>query len=331
MKMENEMNEIWINLLPMQSGDCIHLRFGRERDWHNIVIDSGPAGCAAKFRRLLTEIKAQGEIIDLLCFTHMDDDHIKGAERVLSSATFDANIVKKIWINLPSEKIKNLGVSGSYTPVTAKSACSLWDAIRGKNLTYKAKVSEGDCLKIGDADIKVLLPTEKRLLELKQYWDEEIEELHSKGKYLALSGWKEDDSPTNGSSITLLISIDDKKLLFAGDAFPEDLKMACKKEVVQKIHVMKLPHHGSERNITMDMIKATKCRHFLISTKETAYRPATQTMELLSKYGGTCGGVKVYGNYTWPRFADGFDNMEIITLQGSNVQEDIEGIIITSE
>ena len=54
-------------------------------------------------------------------------------------------------------------------------------------------------------------------------------------------------------------------------------------------------------------------------------------MELLSKYGETCGGVKGYGNYTWPRFADGFDNMEIITLQGSNVQEDIEGIIITSE
>lgn len=325
------MNEIQLNVLKMKSGDCIHLRFGAEDDWHNIVIDSGPAGCARKFRRLLEHLESQGEGIDLLCFTHIDDDHIKGAERVLSSPTFDTGIIKEIWINLPSEKIKDMEGLGAYKPATVESACGLWCAITKQGLPCKIHVIQGDRIEIGDAEVQVLLPTETRLSGLKQHWDEEMEKLHKEGKYLLLGGWKEDDSPTNGSSITLLISIDDKKLLFAGDAFPGDLESVCQELAEKEIHVMKLPHHGSGRNITLQMLEATKCRHFLISTKQNAYRPAGQTMEILSKYGKAHDGIKVYGNYEWPKFEEGWDGMEIVTLENRDDLENVEGIVIFSE
>lgn len=325
------MNEIQMNVLKMKSGDCIHLRFGVEHDWHNIVIDSGPAGCARKFRRLLERIEEQGEKIDLLCFTHIDDDHIKGAERVLSSPTFDTGIIKEIWINLPSEKMTDMEGLETYEPATVESACGLWCAITKQGLPCKTHVIQGDRIKIGDAEVQVLLPTETRLSSLKQYWNVGIEKLHKEGKYLLLGGWKEDDSPTNGSSITLLISIADKRLLFAGDAFPGDLESVCRELAEEEIHVMKLPHHGSGRNITLQMLEASKCRHFLISTEQNMHRPARQAMEILSKYGEFCDGVKVYGNYEWPKFEKKWDGMEIVALEDCNDLKNVEGIVMFSE
>ena len=325
------MNEIQLNLLPMKSGDCVHLRFGSGQDWYNIVIDSGPAGCAGKFRGLLEKIEERGEAIDLLCFSHIDDDHIKGAEQVLTAPSFDTGIIKEIWLNEPSEKVMDGGDAGAYKPATVETACGLWRVIRSLGLPCRTSVSRGDGIVLGNAEIKVLLPTESRLACLRRYWEEQIEKLHAKGKYLSLSGWKEDDSPTNGSSITLLISIDDKKLLLAGDAFPEDLEMACREEGAEEIHVMKLPHHGSDRNITIGMLEASKCRHFLISTEQNAYRPAAQAMELLAKYGKACGEIQVYGNYYWPRFSKGLDGAEIIALEDRNKKENVEGIVIWSE
>ena len=95
--------------------------------------------------------------------------------------------------------------------------------------------------------------------------------------------------------------------------------------------MMKLPHHGSGRNITLQMLEAAKCRCFLISTEQNAYRPARETMELLSKYGKTCGGINVYGNYRWPKFEERLDGMEIVALEDGDNPENVEGIVIFSE
>ena len=325
------MNEIQLNLLPMKSGDCIHLRFGSGQDWHNIVIDSGPTGCTGKFRSLMEKIERFGEVVDLLCFSHIDDDHIKGAEQVLAAPTFDVGIIQEIWLNIPSDNVVDDGKMGAYEPVTVETASRLCRVIRSWRLSCRMRVCKGDIAMIGDAEVKVLLPTEERLYCLNQYWKKKIEESCAKGKYLSLSGWKEDASPTNGSSITLMISIGDKKLLFAGDAFPGDLEMVCREENVEEIHVMKLPHHGSNKNLTMGMLEASKCRHFLISTEQNACRPATQAMELLAKYGKTRGGICVYGNYYWPRFSGGLDGVEIIALENRDESENVEGIVIRSE
>lgn len=322
------MINVELNILPMKSGDCIHLRFGGKSKWYNIVIDSGPAGCTGKFRSLLKQIEKSKEVIDLMCFTHIDDDHIKGAERVFSSGNFNPKIIKEIWINLPLEKNIVEEKNGSYTPLTVKNACKLWYEIKKHNLQCKTHIIQGDKIKIGNAEIQVLLPTEKRLLALKEYWDEEIEKWNKNNKYLLLEGFKEDDSPTNGSSITLLILINDKKFLFAGDAFPKDLETVCKENIDNELFLVKLPHHGSKRNITQEMLETMKCRNFFISTNQTAYRPAQETIKLLSEYGKKCGGIKLYGNYKWTKFQNKWEGMEIIALKE---KKNVEGIVIFSE
>ena len=63
-------------------GDCIWLRCVAEKSV-NIVIDAGPSTFAAGFKNLIDKIAGNKERIDLLIFSHIDDDHIRGCIRYL--------------------------------------------------------------------------------------------------------------------------------------------------------------------------------------------------------------------------------------------------------
>ena len=45
-------------------------------------------------------------------------------------------------------------------------------------------------------------------------------------------------------------------------------------------------------------------------------------MKMLSDYGESVGGITVYGNYPWERFAQGVAHVNIVVPQGTAVTED---------
>lgn len=306
--MDSSQPRVQLNILPVLGGDCIHLRFQSADGWHNVIVDSGPAGATGTFRTLLEQISFHGEYVELLCFSHIDDDHIKGAERVLSSSNFDSSIIRQIWLNIPDSMLAfNLGTS-TYRSETVETACQLWNALTTRGIHCETCVTAGKEVIIGDAHILVVLPTLERLSNYYAEWKRQAKSL----QYHPVTA-QQDTSPINGSSITLLCTIGQNRLLLAGDAFSCDLVAVGRQYAGETgFSIVKLPHHGSSANITANMFTELRCHEFIISGRQNRYRPSLDTMRILSNYGATNGGITIYGNYDWPRFSAGVPNVTII-------------------
>jgi hypothetical protein len=86
-----------------------------------------------------------------------------------------------------------------------------------------------------------------------------------------------DDSVNNGSSIVLLAEYCNKSLLLTGDAIAADIEAGLSRLRFERnlgdhpfpITVFKLPHHGSARNISQNLLERIDCAQYLISTDGT--------------------------------------------------------------
>lgn len=306
--MNNSHPKVQLNILPVLSGDCIHLRFQSSDGWHNIIVDSGPAGATGTFRTLLEQISLYGECVDLLCFSHIDDDHIKGAERVLSSSGFDSSIIRQIWMNIPSGIVTSNSGTAIYRPETVETACQLCNDISIRAIPCETCVVTGKETVIGNAHILAVLPTLDRLSNYYAEWDQKAKSLH----YHPVTV-QQDTNPINGSSIALLCTIGQKRILLTGDAFSCDLAAVGTQYAGEKgFSIVKLPHHGSSANISTKMLDELRCQEFIISGRQNRYRPSSDAMGMLSDYGATTDGITIYGNYNWPRFFTGVPNITIV-------------------
>ena len=93
-----------------------------------------------------------------------------------------------------------------------------------------------------------------------------------------------DNSDENMESIAFVLVSGSKKILFLGDSNIE----VCKKNLKQiygdtpvKMNLIKLPHHGSKRNISMRFLKQYSSDSYLISAGETKMRPSMETIAMI--------------------------------------------------
>lgn len=283
-------------MLPVGSGDCIHIRITELDEVHHVIIDSGPSGHARKFRSLIRSIEKAGQRVDLLCFTHIDNDHIKGAEALFGDPKFTFSGIDMVWMNIPDDPQAPpapAAADGSHL-ISCTAACKLLDGIKRKGYRYRSEVIEGEHIRIGSTEIRAVLPNRERLREYYQDWNKKMP--HRKARTISAS----DTSPTNGSSIVLMLTAGRTRMLFAGDAFAEDLETASAIYGGDTgFHLVKLPHHGSANNITAGMLQAMNCRCFLISAEKSAKRPSQESVDLLGQFGAAHGPVVLYGNYAW--------------------------------
>ena len=100
-----------------------------------------------------------------------------------------------------------------------------------------------------------------------------------------------DNSEANGSSIAFLAEFGGHRLLLTGDAFADVLRRSLdiwREEQPDRpervaLDAFKLPHHGSQRNITPQLMKAISCRNYLISTNGAgrAKHPDVETIAMI--------------------------------------------------
>lgn len=332
----SEKNEtVEINVLPAKNGDCFHIRLLSQGTWYNIVIDSGPGTCSGQFGDLLDRIRERGEVVDLLCFTHIDDDHIRAAEKVLSRRSFDTSCIKMVWVNLPPSVTCRIPTQHEldYCRTSVSSACELWIAIGAKDIPRQTIVAEGAQMRLGDAVVEVLHPDQTRLDAYYKKWEQEEQVLRNRGKYILTSIGTSDTSPLNGSSIVLKITINGKKLLFTGDAFADDLAKVAKLHAGDDgFFLVKLPHHGSAANISEEMLNSLKCSYFLISTDQRSDRPSQVAIDYLADYGTQQGKpVILFGNYPWSKITYPEGELQICQLPGSDAPFELQEILLYSE
>jgi hypothetical protein len=153
-----------------------------------------------------------------------------------------------------------------------------------------------------DLTLTVLGPTSERLLALRPTWEDEVRLALRKGslteaaqglesmghakptrpdlataahlRLLADEVSKPDPSASNGTSITLLLEWRGRRVLLTGDAWAPDvvdgLGLLGAGGAVP-LDVVKLPHHGSEGNVSAELVKAVECPTWVFSSNGTRH------------------------------------------------------------
>lgn len=148
----------------------------------------------------------------------------------------------------------------------------------------KKTVAIGDGLKF-----TVLGPVEDRVEELQIEWNAVLEKkgLATNKNGEALAAAYLDESVFNLSSIVVLAEAGKKTMLLTGDARGDDVLKALKSSGLLKsgkIHVdlLKLPHHGSDRNVETDFFRTITADHYVISADGRHGNPEVSTLQMIS-------------------------------------------------
>jgi hypothetical protein len=108
-------------------------------------------------------------------------------------------------------------------------------------------------------------------------------------KKLANREFKSDVTTANGSSIALMVEYNGDKVLCTGDAHPEGIIQALGSLYPDRppdLCAFKLPHHGSQNNVSRELIEAVRCNHWLVSTNGVKhYHPDAAAIARVLQYG----------------------------------------------
>ena len=137
------------------------------------------------------------------------------------------------------------------------------------------------------AKITFLGPLKQRLEALKQAWADAT----TAGDVTRLVGLFSDnldDSVTNLSSISMLVEIRNRKILLTGDARGDDVVDGWKASGRDptkpfSVDILKMPHHGSDRNLTETFLKLFPADHYVISADGKYGNPDLKTLTGMAK------------------------------------------------
>jgi beta-lactamase superfamily II metal-dependent hydrolase len=234
--------------------------------------------------RELDQIYANGECINYLIITHHDSDHVAGILdlfKQLKSGRFGVpnEFIKRVYFNSPRLFTGKI-ITSNTSRLSYKQAFKLEEQICHFDLLWdKLLTDESDSFKVGDLNVKCLSPN-KQIVD--SYSNDKGAYLSSIqggdwGKSLTelekfVSDKKLDTATPNESSIVLEIEKNEFRTLLTADITPERLEQILNDAVKQNGNQLlnysffKLPHHGSHRNITANILSKIKCNNYVIST-----------------------------------------------------------------
>lgn len=152
----------------------------------------------------------------------------------------------------------------------------------------KKTVAIGDGLKF-----TVLGPSKDRIEELHTEWNAVLQKkgLAKDKEGEAIAAAFVDESVFNLSSIVVLAEAGKKTMLLTGDARGDDVLKSLKTAGLLKsgnIHVdlLKLPHHGSDRNVATEFFRQITADHYVVSADGRFGNPEISTLQMISEARG---------------------------------------------
>jgi hypothetical protein len=133
--------------------------------------------------------------------------------------------------------------------------------------------------------LQVVGPGREQISRLAGKWDKWLE--NATPKQLATAAL-EDRSVFNRSSIVLLLEAGGKRMLLTGDARGDDILAGLKRigaidNGVASFDLVKLPHHGSIRNVDEHFFATVRAKHYVISADGRFGNPDSATLDLLAQ------------------------------------------------
>ena len=285
-----------IKFLPAFNGDCILISFQYEGKKKNILIDGGiPRTYLHHLKPELERLIQQGESIDLLIITHIDDDHIGGIKELYQDVELKKDFIKQVWFNsgdllsdyfkAESEVIRAVEIiKNDQTTMSVGQGITLEKALKEEkgNWVQELICVSNEKINYLNLSITVLSPNEEGLKKLHKHWEtemdkkvkmsEEHDDFNVSISELIKRKFNEDRAVPNGSSMALLIERDNKSILLLGDAHPgviseslQQLELASEGNKL-KINLVKVSHHASKGNTSPKLLALIECDKFVVST-----------------------------------------------------------------
>ncbi|MEK7434360.1 MAG: hypothetical protein AABZ74_14605 [Cyanobacteriota bacterium] len=286
----SEEKRLIIKFLQIPYGDAIRINYkGNDDNWHNIFIDAGFVNTYLRtLKQEVIDIKSKDQRIELFVITHTDQDHISGIKSFIKEFG-DENLVDQYWFNAENSDFELEQVSDKI---------SYWDGIKLRNYLnstglLKDKIhSSLPSFDFYGAKILILTPLLEDLGKFEEEWKTQESILKAKGKSfeiisreklaakendyeasiedLVKNSFDEDDSLENKISISFLFEYLGNKFLFLADSHPSSVidslkKLGFSKEKKLTIDYVKLSHHGSKSNTSIELLDYIQCENFIIT------------------------------------------------------------------
>lgn len=139
----------------------------------------------------------------------------------------------------------------------------------------------------GDLKITVIGPTQTEVDRLKKRWAKDLKKILRKEADKKAAAQSMDSSVFNLSSIVCIAEAGGKTILLTGDARGDTmLKWLKDRGGPFEYDVFKLPHHGSDRNVTEEVFRKIKAKHYLVSGDGKHGNPEPAMFDMLFRARG---------------------------------------------
>jgi hypothetical protein len=307
-----------LRVVQADFGDSLILVHGANGSPRHLLVDGGPEDVYdPHLRSELRRIRDAGGDLELVMLSHVDTDHVTGlldffAELQDQRANGIAETipVAALWHNSFARTIGTGGLESRLrTALALAQTASMPTAMagvmgigEGQRLRILAAqlqvpVNQGFAndlicvddapapIQLGGLTLRVVGPTRANLEELRAKWEKWLDDnepaLASGDPRLMANA---DQSVPNLSSIMVLAECDQRTVLLTGDGRSDHLlaglAAANLLDAAGKLHVdvLKVPHHGSDRNATKTFFRKVTADTYVISANGHPDNPDLATL-----------------------------------------------------
>jgi beta-lactamase superfamily II metal-dependent hydrolase len=303
-----------IQMLPAGHGDSLWIEYGDQSATHRLLVDCGTQQTARELLRRVDALPRKEQYFELFVMSHIDADHIGGAlpffKAVKNGLKFG-----DVWFNGWRHLSGSLGAKQGEMFSTAILDLHLpWNAWQGGATI----VTDSESLPVqtlpGGLTLTLLSPTPAQLKKLAPAWQRELKkaglEPGARVDYskflkgtpststdvdkLAETKFSSDAAVANGSSIALLAEFGGASVLLGADAHAPVLTKSIETLLRQrggakrlKLDAFKVPHHGSQNNLSNELLDLLDCRTYCLSSNGDHFNhPDREAIGRIIKYGG---------------------------------------------
>lgn len=290
-----------LHVVAAEYGDCLWMEYGKEDELRRVLIDAGTVGVGERVKQMLRKVRKTAPSHELFIITHVDRDHIGGSLEVMKDADCQHQF-KDIWFNgyhhlVNATSQKTLGaVQGDKLTDWLVAKNLPWNKAFNGNAVHLASDSAPPEIKLEDGmTVTILSPGLTQLSNMIGRWEDEVrragldqnatpEERKARVGEQAFGGIDidslansyndRDREEPNGTSIATLFKYEGGSALLAADAHPDVLiqsitKLANGRKL--EVDVFKLPHHGSKKNVTRQLMALVSAKAYIFSTNGNSY------------------------------------------------------------
>ena len=303
-----QFHGVEVDMLNLGDADCLLVTGWNFGVVQRILIDGGTKGDAKEVKAFLAQRRIN--YLDHVVCTHPHDDHAGGLVDLLKNPKF---LFGTFWMHLPWNHVDLHALVAALQSTPAKRVAKiLWDSLETQVAVVEALRARGKValepfagqqigfLTVCGPTVAFYKALVAEFTDLNRLADYE-QSLGAHERQVSLERFRalvipeaEDDSalgaepmePENDSSVVLATHYNNEVVLLTGDAGVPALELVRRNyPVLRNCHWMQIPHHGSRRNLTEELIGWFRPKVAFVSAKGQDGHPRVKVVNAFKRLG----------------------------------------------